>query len=184
CLIPATRATVGASNVSVIATDGAGASRTVSFPWTIEFPVSGALSPASVQIQPGQTAKTTLALSSTGNAESVTWSPAAPAGVSISPSSGTLSVPADGSANVSLTVTGGTGGSYTIPVPFTSSGAVPPVQLGVIVDKPGDLSPFYNVTGIASDGTTNTANFDGNGFSYSEQALAAAGSTPGGPFLS
>ena len=59
-----------------------------------------------------------------------------------------------------------------------------PLQLDVVVDTPGDLSPYYNVTGISSDGAATTANYDGDGYSYSEQALAAAGLTPGGTFNS
>lgn len=50
----------------------------------------------------------------------------------------------------------------------------------MIVAKPGDLAPYYNVTAISSDGTPPDANYDGDGFSYSQQALAAAGITPGG----
>ena len=42
-----------------------------------------------------------------------------------------------------------------------------------------DLAPYYNVTGISNDGSPTTANFDGDGFSYSEQALTAANLGPG-----
>jgi hypothetical protein len=85
-----------------------------------------------------------------------------------------------------VTVTGGsTDGNYTIPISFsTSSGTVLPLQLDVVIDTPGDLSPYYNVTGISSDGAATTADYDGDGYSYSEQALAAAGLSPGGTFTS
>jgi hypothetical protein len=61
----------------------------------------------------------------------------------------------------------------------SSSGSIIPVQIAVIVAKPGDLAPYYNVTGISNDGSGATADFDGDGFSYSEQALTAAGLAPG-----
>ena len=54
----------------------------------------------------------------------------------------------------------------------------------MVIGTPGDLSPFYNLTGISSDGAANTANYDGDGFSYSQQALAAAGITAGRTFTS
>ena len=46
--------------------------------------------------------------------------------------------------------------------------------------QPGDMAPYYNDTGISSDTDQGAANFDGDGFSYSEQALAAQGVTLGG----
>jgi hypothetical protein len=141
------------------------------------------VSQGTLYVQPGGTASTTLSLTSqTSSAQTVNWTASPPSGTAISPSSGTLSVPANGSASVSLTVTGGsTDGVYTIPVTFTTSaGTVLPLQLDVVVDTPGDLAPFYNISGISSDGAATTADYDGDGFSYSEQALAAAGLTPGG----
>jgi hypothetical protein len=48
------------------------------------------------------------------------------------------------------------------------------------VAQPGDMAPYYNDTGISSDTDQGAANFDGDGFSYSEQALAAQGVTLGG----
>ena len=47
-------------------------------------------------------------------------------------------------------------------------------------DPPGDLAPYYNDTSISSDTDQGAANFDGYGFSYSEQALAKQGVTLGG----
>jgi hypothetical protein len=101
--------------------------------------------------------------------------------VTLAPASGSLAVPADGSASAQLTVTAGsTDGDYTIPISFTSpSGSVIPVQLAVVIAAPGDLGPYLNVTGISNDGVANSANYDGDGFSYSEQALTAAGLAPG-----
>ena len=127
-----------------------------------------------------------LTVQSLTAAQTVGWTATVPAGLTMSPASGSLSVPANGSASASLTVTaGGTDGDYTIPVTFTSpSGQVIPVQLSVVVAKAGDLAPYYNVTGISSDGAASSANYDGDGFSYSEQALTAAGLAPGGTVTS
>ena len=47
------------------------------------------------------------------------------------------------------------------------------------VAKPGDLWPYYSNAGISSDGASNQGNFDGDGWSYSAQQLAADGLTPG-----
>jgi hypothetical protein len=44
-----------------------------------------------------------------------------------------------------------------------------------------NLADYYDNTGISSDGdTTCQADYDGDGYSYSAQALVAAGATPGG----
>jgi hypothetical protein len=99
----------------------------------------------------------------------------------VSPSSGTLNVSANGSASADLTVTAGdTDGSYPVNITFTSpSGKILPVSLSVIVAKPGDLTPFFDNTGISDDSAPSGANYDGGGWSYSEQALTGAGLTPG-----
>jgi predicted alpha-1,2-mannosidase len=151
------------------------------------FADSATVSPAAVNVQPGGSATSTLSVSSlTGSAQAVSWKATAPSGVTVSPSSGTISAGASGAGTAVLTVTGGsTDGSYPVTIDLTSSaGSIIPVQLSVIVAKPGDLSPYYNVTGISSDGSGSTASYDGEGFSYSEQALAAAGLTPGGTVTS
>jgi hypothetical protein len=47
------------------------------------------------------------------------------------------------------------------------------------VAKPGSLLPLFNSIGISDDSNAGAANIDGDGFSYSAQALAQAGVTPG-----
>ncbi len=63
-----------------------------------------------------------------------------------------------------------------------------------VVDNSGDVSDspelaitptanpadYYDNAGISDDSNTSCADFDGDGFSYSAQALSAAGLTPGG----
>ena len=146
------------------------------------FAATGALSPSAVNLQPGETSKTTLTVKSvTSSDQAVKWTASAPSGVTVSPSSGTLNVPSGGSADVDVTVTAGdTDGNYPVNFTLTSpSGKILPVSLGVIVAKPGDLTPFYDNSGISDDSNTSGANYDGGGWSYSEQALTAAGLAPG-----
>ncbi|GAB2865652.1 GH92 family glycosyl hydrolase [Actinoallomurus bryophytorum] len=146
------------------------------------FAATGALSPSSVNLRPGGSAKTTLTVKSVSSGDqAVQWTASAPSGVTVSPSSGTLNVPSGGSASVDLTVTAGdTDGNYPINFTLTSpSGKILPVSLGVIVAKPGDLTPFYDNAGISDDSAPSGANYDGGGWSYSEQALTAAGLAPG-----
>ncbi|MGH3320687.1 MAG: hypothetical protein ACRDN9_10975 [Streptosporangiaceae bacterium] len=52
-------------------------------------------------------------------------------------------------------------------------------MLDVAVALPGDLSPFFDNTGVSDDSIPSAANFDGVGYSYSAQALVEAGVTPG-----
>jgi predicted alpha-1,2-mannosidase len=145
------------------------------------FAASASLSSGTVYLAPGASATVQLSLQSLGGAQTVGWTANPPSGVTVTPSAGTLSVPVGGSASASLSVTAGsTDGDFSVPITFTSaSGSVIPVQLSVVIAKPGDLAPYYNVTGISTDGAPTTANYDGDGFSYSEQALTAAGLGPG-----
>jgi predicted alpha-1,2-mannosidase len=146
------------------------------------FAATGSASPSSLNLQPGASGKTTLSVKSVTSADqAVQWTATAPSGVTVSPSSGTLNVSANGSASVDLTVTAGdTDGNYPVNFTFTSpSGKILPVSLSAIVAKPGDLTPFYDNTGISDDSAPSGANYDGGGWSYSEQALTGAGLAPG-----
>jgi predicted alpha-1,2-mannosidase len=151
------------------------------------FADTATVSPATLYLQPGGSGTATLSDQSlTSSAQTVAWTASASSGVTVSPASGSLSVPADGTASAPVTITAGaTDGDYTVTFDLTSSaGTITPVQAAVVVAKPGDLAPYYNVTAISSDGTASNANFDGDGFSYSEQALTAAGLSPGGTVTS
>ncbi len=146
------------------------------------FADTATISPGTLYLTPGASATVKLSLQSLATtAQTVSWTAAPPSGVTTTPATGTLSVPASGSASASLSVTAGSAdGDYTVPITFTSpSGQVIPIQLTVVVAKAGDLAPYYNLTGISDDGSPTTANYDGDGFSYSEQALTAAGLGPG-----
>jgi predicted alpha-1,2-mannosidase len=145
------------------------------------FAATASLSTGTLYLAPGATQTVNLTVQSLSAAQTVGWQATAPQGVTIAPTSGSLQVPANGQASTPLTVTAGTNdGDYTIPITFTTpSGQVIPVQLSVVVAQAGDLAPYYNATGISTDGVASGANYDGDGFSYSEQALTAVNLAPG-----
>jgi hypothetical protein len=151
------------------------------------FAATGSTSPSSVAVQPGQPGTATLALQSvSGSPQTVQWTASAPSGFTVSPSTGTLNLPAGGAASTPVAITGGTAdGNYQVTFNFTSpSGPIQPISVPVIVARPGDLAPFFNNVGISGDTNQAVANLDGHGFSYSEQALAAAGLAPGAAITS
>jgi hypothetical protein len=49
----------------------------------------------------------------------------------------------------------------------------------VDVAQPGDIWPYYNAVGVSSDGQDVSEGYDGSGYTYSANALAADGLTPG-----
>jgi hypothetical protein len=57
---------------------------------------------------------------------------------------------------------------------------VPAGNLTVQVATPGSLASYFGNRGVSADSDPMAADFDGGGYSYSAQALAAAGATPGG----
>jgi predicted alpha-1,2-mannosidase len=151
------------------------------------FAATGSLNPATLYEQPGTSQTTTLSAQSlSGKAQTINWTANVPSGVTVTPSSGTLSVPAGQSASVPISVTAGsTDGNYSVTFNLTSAaGTILPAPLSVVVAKPGDLSPYYNITGETTDSDPGAANYDGDGCSYSEQALSANGVSPGGTVTS
>jgi Glycosyl hydrolase family 76 len=146
------------------------------------FAATGSASPSSVVVQPGRSGTVTLALQSVvARPQAVRWTASAPSGFTVSPSSGTLNLPASGAASTRVAITGGTtDGNYQVTVKFTSpSGPIQPISVPVIVARPGDLAPFFNDAGVSDDTNQAAGNFDGLGYSYSEQALTATDLTPG-----
>jgi hypothetical protein len=88
--------------------------------------------------------------------------------------------------------------TFTVPTPSGTSGQYQvwpgtPAMV-TVVDDSGDVSDspelaitptanpadYYDNAGISDDSDTSCANYDGDGYSYSAQALSAAGLTPGG----
>jgi predicted alpha-1,2-mannosidase len=139
-------------------------------------------------LNPGDATTLTLGVQSmTSGSQTVSWtaSVTAGSGLQLGPTSGSLIVGGEKHATqqVSLTVPAGTAdGQYQVTFHLhTATGtALPDVVEDIGVAQPGDMAPYYNDAGISSDTDQGAANFDGDGFSYSEQALAAQGITLGG----
>ncbi len=139
-------------------------------------------------VAPGATATLSIgAQNMLASAQAVSWtaSAATGSGLTLGPTSGTFDLRAHAKGAQLLSVTapaGAADGRYLVTISYRSATgvALPDVVAEVDVAKPGDVFPFYNNIGISSDGTPNGADFDGDGYSYSAQALAAQGLTPGG----
>ena len=154
---------------------------------TGEASVVAATSPGSgLILAPGAGGNSKLVASNlTGSATTLTWSESGD-GVTVSPSSGTLNIPAHGSANVALAVTAGqTEGSYPVTFTMSSGGkTLLPSTLNVDVATPGELWPYYTNIGVSTDGGSSAADYDGDGYSYSANALATQGVAPGATITS
>ena len=143
-------------------------------------------------LNPGSSTTLTLgAQSLTTGSQTVNWTATATSGsgLTVSPGSGSLIVGAEKQASTPVQVTvpaTATDGNYQVVFHLTSATGVklPNVVEDIGVASPGDLTPYYNNTGISSDSSTSSADFDGDGFSFSQQALAAAGVTLGGSVTS
>lgn len=118
-----------------------------------------------------------------GNGVDVTWTAAPPAGITLSATSGKITVPAGQKSGTQVTVTVGANvadGTYHIPVTVTGpNGALPASSLSVLVAQPGSIEAAFDDVGVSPDDDMSVADFDGDGFAYSADALAAAGVTPG-----
>ncbi|HEX3782434.1 MAG TPA: lectin [Pseudonocardiaceae bacterium] len=147
-------------------------------------PALGYTSPGGqVIVAPGSTTSVDLGVRSmSSSAQSVSWTATATSGLTVGPNNGTVSVPAGGNTSQAIAVTTPTTeGRYLVTFALTSStGAkLPNTLVEVDVAKPGSLWPYYNDAGVVSDGSSTSANYDGDGWAYSANQLAAQGITPG-----
>ena len=145
-----------------------------------ETPAIGYTTPTGqVTVQPGGTADVNVAARNiTGSAQTANWTASPASGVSVSPGSGSFQVPGSGDGHQQVQVTAGsTEGRYPVTFHLTTADgtALPDVVLDVVVAKPGSLTPFDNNTGITDDSSQGAGDYDGDGYTYSEQALTAAG---------
>ncbi len=135
-------------------------------------------------LQPGAAGDATLDLTNLGSAAvTVGWKATAPSGVTLDTTSGSLTVPASGSAEAKVHVTAGTDeGSFPVTFALTdhsTGAALPGATLRVAVAKAGALWPYDTNEGIYPDGTGFSGGFDDGGWAYSQSALSAAGVTSG-----
>jgi predicted alpha-1,2-mannosidase len=136
-------------------------------------------------LAPGAADKATLRVTNLGSQPvTVDWTASAASGVTVGTGSGTLTVPAAGSAVADVPVTAGSEeGTYTVSFAVTNHAdgtALTTSSLRVAVAKPGELWPYESNEGVYPDGTTFSGGYDDGGWAYSQNALAAAGVTSGG----
>ncbi|MFJ1968844.1 GH92 family glycosyl hydrolase [Streptomyces sp. NPDC087903] len=148
---------------------------------TGEQPYQIGVGPTAATIAPGGSAKAgirALALSG-GTGPEVRFRVEAPPGITATPAEGTVT---DGSQEIVLAAAGDIAqGFYDVRVTVTSDGTSYEQPVSLTVAAPGTLLAAYDGTGISDDeGDHDEADYDGGGWSYSRQALAAAGLTPGG----
>jgi predicted alpha-1,2-mannosidase len=149
-------------------------------------PVVGYASDQSLTVAPGASSTIQVgAQNATGDVQNVSLSVSAPdgSGLSASSPSSTLSVPANGRAAIPVTISASSaaplGYSWVTATLTMSGGATQTVKVAVLVAQPGSLLAATNNAGISNDDNVQQANFDSGGASYSTQALAAQGWTPG-----
>jgi hypothetical protein len=147
--------------------------------------VIASVDPSNVVLQPGASSTATLlAANDTSVTQKVSWTATAGSGVTVSPAQGTLNLAPSKRNSDQVTVAASAGaadGRYTVTFHLTTAnGEQKTVTLAVAVAKRGELWPYYTNAGVTDDNNTGAATYDGGGWSYSAQALAAQGVTPGG----
>ena len=149
---------------------------------------SASVDPRVVLTSAGTAGEATLTVTSTSDEPTtVTWSAHTPDGVQLAPATGTLRVPAGGQAEAPLRATATAPGTARVPVTVTATSGGQQVPLAtpeLLVSVPYDeLAAAFSNTGVTDDGDIDPpglgTGFDGAGSSYSAQALAAEGLTPG-----
>ena len=148
-------------------------------------PVVGFASQQSITVAPGSSTTIQVgAQNATANDQSVQVDASASAGSGVSASSsGTLSVPANGRATLPVSISA----SSSAPLGFNSvtatvamaGGTTQTIHVQVLVAFPGSLLANFNNAGITDDSNVTPGGFDGGGASYSAEALAGQGWTPG-----
>lgn len=154
-----------------------------------EKPSLSFVDPARAVTPAGSTSQASVGVQDlSGTARTWTYSAGSVDGITLTPASGSIAVPAGGKAHADLTVSVPAGladGARRIPVTFSSPGvASTQAVLTVLVAQPNSWLATVNNAGISPDSDSSAANFDGGGWSYSADALAAAGATPGGTVTS
>jgi predicted alpha-1,2-mannosidase len=155
------------------------------------FPEGGAtergyLDPSRLVIPAGGAGTTQVGVQDlSGRGSTAHWTATPPAGITLTPSSGDLTAPAAAKVATAVTVSVAAGtaeGNYRIPVAYTAGdgSAVGGATLVVLVAQPGSLRAALDNVGTSPDDDQAVADFDGDGYSYSRDALTASGLPPGG----
>jgi hypothetical protein len=110
----------------------------------------------------------------------VSWTAQPPAGITLTPSSGAVTIPAGEKAGTEVAVAvAADAPEQTLRVPLAFSNGQRST-VSVLVAEPGSLRAAFDNVGTSPDDDQALGNFDGGGWSYSRDALADAGVTPGG----
>ncbi|MFJ1989947.1 GH92 family glycosyl hydrolase [Streptomyces asiaticus] len=146
-----------------------------------EQPYQIGVGPTTGTLAPGDslTVKVAAVPVSEGDRPEVRFTTDAPDGITASPATGTVGP--DGTAEISLRAGKDTAeGFYDAKVTVTSEGTEVVQPITLTVAAPGSLLAAYNNVGATEDaGEHDEGDYDGGGWSYSRQALAAAGLEPG-----
>jgi glutaminase A-like protein/uncharacterized protein DUF5127/uncharacterized protein DUF4964 len=161
-----------------------------------EPPTATTVTPDSLLIGPGQSAKVTLTSTSTyagGGRLTVDWAaePPADSGIIVTPASGSVSLTRGATVRTALTVAvSASAAPAAVTVPVAVSGKAdgesllcPGSYLQVTIPYPSLAAAFDNV-GATEDSDPSSGNFDGYGNSFSTTVLADAGVVPGGQLTS
>ncbi|MEW2283179.1 GH92 family glycosyl hydrolase [Streptomyces sp. NPDC047841] len=145
-----------------------------------EQPYQIGVGPTTATLAPGDSTKIGIrALSLTGGTgPEVRFRVETPAGVTATPAEGKVT---DGAQEITLTAARDAGQGFAdVRVTVTSGDSSYEQPVALTVAAPGTLLAAYNSTGVSDDdGDHDEADYDGGGWSYSRQALAAAGLSPG-----
>lgn len=145
-----------------------------------EQPYQIGVGPTAATVAPGGSTRLGIrALSlSGGTGPEVRFRAETPDGITATPAEGTVT---DGSQEITLSAADGARqGFYDVKVTVTSGDTSYEQPVALTVAAPGTLLAAYNNTGVSDDnGDHDEADYDGGGWSYSRQALEAAGLTPG-----
>jgi hypothetical protein len=146
-----------------------------------EQPYQIGVGPTAATLAPGDSTKIGVrALSlSGGQGPEVRFRVEAPAGVTATPAEGTVT---GGAQEITQAAAPDAAqGYYDVKVTVTSGSQSYEQPVALTVAAPGTLLAARDNTGVSDDeGDHDEADYDGGGWSYSRQALAAAGLTPGG----
>ncbi|CCK26799.1 alpha-1,2-mannosidase [Streptomyces davaonensis JCM 4913] len=147
-----------------------------------EQPYQIGVGPTTARLAPGGSAKVgirALAMSGAGAGPEVRFRVDAPDGITATPAEGAV---VDGAQEITLSAAADAPqGFHEVRVAVTSEGSSYEQPVSLTVAAPDTLLAAYDNAGISEDsGDHDEADYDGGGWSYSRQALAAAGLTPGG----
>ncbi len=147
-------------------------------------PASVALNPATPVVSLGQSTTVTVSITNlTASSATVDWSASPPSGIQLSTSTGNLSVAADQTAAISLSLSTNPStatGVFSVPLGLRlSTGTTLNETIMLTVTPVDSIDSLFNNVAISDVANPALANADGGGNSYSAEALQAAGVVPG-----